>query len=107
MRRGSQATLAAAASGDNGGVPALCEAYLAGIETQASAAFDDWFTHAEQSADAPLYRCLCVYPAGEDYLTYVNGACPQYIPATRKAYWAVRPSLSMYYMYYYIAPEAR
>ena len=58
-------------------------------------------------ADAPLYRCLCVYPAGEDYLTYVNGACPQYIPATRKAYWAVRPSLSMYYMYYNIAPEAR
>ena len=33
-------------------MPALCEAYLAGIETQASAAFDDWFTHAEQSADA-------------------------------------------------------
>jgi hypothetical protein len=38
-------------------------------------------------ADVPLYRCLCVYPAGLNYLDYVRAECPPYIPPTRKAYW--------------------
>ena len=42
-------------------------------------------------ADLPLYRCLCVYPAGEDYLSYVQSTCPSFIPPSRKAFWQVRP----------------
>jgi hypothetical protein len=41
-------------------------------------------------SDVPLYRCLCVYPAGQVYLDYVQTHCLQYIPPTRKAYWQVR-----------------
>jgi hypothetical protein len=40
-------------------------------------------------SDVPLYRCLCVYPAGQAYLDYVQANCHQYIPPTRKAYWQV------------------
>ena len=38
-------------------------------------------------ADMTLYRCLCVHPAGEDYLAYVQAQCVVYIPPTRKAFW--------------------
>ena len=38
--------------------------------------------------DAVLYRCLCVYPGGEDYLTYVRAQCVSFIPPSRKAFWA-------------------
>jgi hypothetical protein len=44
-------------------------------------------------SDVPLYRCLCVYPAGTDYLLYVQGACTPFIPPARKAYWQVRPAV--------------
>ncbi len=37
--------------------------------------------------DAVLYRCLCVYPGGEDYLAYVQSQCASYIPPSRKAFW--------------------
>jgi hypothetical protein len=40
-------------------------------------------------SDVPLYRCLCVYPAGQLYIEYIKANCLQYIPATRKAYWQV------------------
>ena len=43
-------------------------------------------------SDVPLYRCLCVYPAGQIYLEYVRANCLQYIPDTRKAYWQVSRS---------------
>jgi hypothetical protein len=42
-------------------------------------------------SDVPLYRCLCVYPAGQVYIEYIKANCLQYIPATRKAYWQVSP----------------
>ena len=37
--------------------------------------------------DVALYRCLCVHPAGQDYLQYVNSSCLQLIPPTRMALW--------------------
>ena len=37
--------------------------------------------------DVPLYRCLCVQAAGQDYLPYVYAHCTSLIPSTRKAFW--------------------
>ena len=35
--------------------------------------------------DVVLYRCLCVYRGGQDYLGYVSSHCADYIPPSRKA----------------------
>ena len=37
--------------------------------------------------DVPLYRCLCVHAAGQEYIPYVYTHCAPLIPATRKAFW--------------------
>ena len=47
-----QATLAAAATGEGGGVPAMCKTYLHGIEDRLVGVYDEWFTHAEESVTA-------------------------------------------------------
>ena len=40
-------------------------------------------------ADMALYRCLCVYPVGEDYVAYVTSQCTQLILPSRRAMWQV------------------
>jgi hypothetical protein len=39
------------------------------------------------TVDVPLYRCLCVLPAGEDYVSYVQDNCMPLVPPTRKSFW--------------------
>jgi hypothetical protein len=40
-------------------------------------------------ADMALYRCMCVYPVGEDYVAYVMAQCTQLILPSRLAMWQV------------------
>ena len=39
------------------------------------------------TVDMTLYRCLCVHPAGQDYVPYVIEKCTHLIPPSRRALW--------------------
>jgi hypothetical protein len=37
--------------------------------------------------DIPLYRCMCVQAAGQNYASFVGEQCMSMIPSSRKAFW--------------------
>ena len=37
--------------------------------------------------DIPLYRCMCVRAAGQNYVSFVGEECMSMIPSSRKAFW--------------------